>query len=64
MEQILIKIETINAAFGEDIDSANLELASILEKLASDLKAGVQSTHLRDTNGNVVGFVSYTLDGE
>jgi len=64
MEQVIITIDTLNDAFGDDAESKRLELARILRKMANSLETGVEPTHLSDLNGNVVGLVSYVFPEE
>jgi hypothetical protein len=56
-KQILINIEIGNAAFGDDDDSADIEIARILKKLAENIveNGWDNDRDLRDINGNIVG---------
>lgn len=56
MEEIIISIETVNAAFEEEPER---EIARILRELASKLENGQHPESLRDINGNKVGKVEY-----
>lgn len=56
MEEIIISIETVNAAFEEEPER---EVARILRDLASKLENGQRPEFLRDINGNKVGKVEY-----
>ena len=53
----VIRIETGNAAFGDDLIECTCEVSRILDKLAVDIEAmGVLvNMPLRDSNGNTVG---------
>lgn len=58
MEQIIITINTANAAF--DDGNAGVEVARILRELANSLELGMEPETLRDYNGNKVGKVEVT----
>lgn len=57
MQNITIKIETINDAFKIDGGSCAYEVARILDKLSKKMKQNgyIDDCKIRDTNGNTVG---------
>lgn len=59
MKQINIVINTVNDAFGEDDESAILEVNEILKDVVNSLASGYRPSKLRDVNGNVVGHIDY-----
>ena len=64
LEQIMLGIETTNAAFvdgGECPDAAEFEVGRILLVLAGRLRNGERPHRLRDLNGNTVGGVTYQV---
>jgi hypothetical protein len=62
MKRFKVEIDTVNAAFGEDLDDAGRELARILRRLADEVEDGTAwdgPGTLRDVNGNSVGNIWY-----
>lgn len=53
-----LRMETDNAAFGENITDNQYEVARILRELADRLEEGEDSGWIRDVNGNKVGTFS------
>lgn len=55
---------TVNAAFGDDLQDQSMEVARILRKLATKLEQGtlygeLDELTLKDTNGNTVGKATF-----
>lgn len=48
-------IDCDNAAFGDDGECLEIELAAILRQAAEKIENGQQAFKLRDHNGNTVG---------
>jgi len=53
--QFILKVNTDNAAFGEDMYDIESELVSILHQAIDKLQAGNVRFPLKDSNGNTVG---------
>ena len=51
-EQFTMTFETTNEAFAEDPE---IEVASLLRRIASKVESGYTSGPVRDINGNTVG---------
>jgi hypothetical protein len=56
MNEIIIKIETVNAAFE---GAEGYEVARILRDLADKIEDNNQPSKVRDINGNTVGAIEY-----
>ena len=51
-----LKIETINAAFGDNHYDKVVEITNILEQIRQKLQNGETNGNIRDLNGNTVGI--------
>ena len=59
MERLTIEVVTANAAFGDNEETLNTELARVLRVLADRVESGFKftGTFLKDINGNLCGRV-------
>lgn len=66
MGNIVIKINTDNAAFSEFEWQKSMEVARILRQLSTDIESSdtVENTKIKDVNGNTVGEVYEELETE
>lgn len=63
LRKLTIEIKTDNDAFHlGGCRVMELELASILHKIADKIQRGERPEHLRDLNGNRVGAITYEFE--